>query len=205
VLAQSYRNLELIVVDDGSWDSTKEVVKRFGDRRIRYRYIPHSGTPRALNAGLDLARGELIGYLASDDEWETDFLKFMVKGIITNPEVGLVYCGYRVYEPNNSHPKIVRPRFDFIKALYRFYITMCGILHRRECIEEIGGFDERLLRGQDWDFLIRLFDAYKTGFVDRILCTIYQREEYKGPVSECGVILEEKIQDFLRKRLTYSV
>ena len=82
VLRQTHQAWELLIIDDGSTDDTADVVGRFlGDPRIRYVQRPWSGVGAARNVALSMAKGDIIAYLDSDNEWDRDFLSLMVAGL----------------------------------------------------------------------------------------------------------------------------
>ena len=93
VLAQTYRDFDLIVVDDGSTDGTRELVEGFygGEARVRYRYQPNTGAASARNAGLDMATGEYVAFLDSDDAWKPWHLGLLTAALEAHPEAGMVW------------------------------------------------------------------------------------------------------------------
>jgi GT2 family glycosyltransferase len=101
VLAQRYRDIEVIVVDDGSTDGTDELMqRRFGDDpRVRYRYQPNAGVSSARNAGLDLATGDYVAFLDSDDSWEPWHLALVHAGFDRVPEAGLIWTDTAFVDP----------------------------------------------------------------------------------------------------------
>ncbi len=96
VLNQTYKNLELIIIDDGSTDNTEEIVKAYSDTRIRYcKQKLNRGGSAARNAGIKLAKGELISFQDSDDEWLPEKLERQVRKFSeVGDDVGVIYCGY---------------------------------------------------------------------------------------------------------------
>jgi len=98
VLAQSHKLLEVIIVDDGSTDDTREVVARYGDPRIRYFYKANGGLSSARNAGLEEARGEYIAFLDSDDVWHPWKLSAQVEVFSRYTSVGLVWSDMSTFE-----------------------------------------------------------------------------------------------------------
>jgi glycosyltransferase involved in cell wall biosynthesis len=86
VLQQRFNNYEIIVIDDGSTDNTKENLKRYGDKII-YFYQENSGVSSALNAGINVAKGDWIAILGSDDEWMPNYLSQQIDSLIRNPTI----------------------------------------------------------------------------------------------------------------------
>ncbi|HAV43454.1 TPA: hypothetical protein DCX15_05510 [bacterium] len=183
VLNQTHKDFELLIIDDGSTDNTQEVVKRYPDSRIRYEWFEHRGFPSARNQGLSLITGEYITYLDSDSSWRPEFLEVMIKTLNELPEIEMVYCTYEVIyqilrdgEWQNVNKAVKRNSYDYKKLLRANFIELCAALHRKGCLERIGKFDERLDCLVDWDFLIRLGNEYKVGFIDRLMVSSYYRE-----------------------------
>jgi glycosyltransferase involved in cell wall biosynthesis len=163
VLNQSYRALELIVVDDASTDETEALVSSIDDARISYlRHNDNSGGSAARNSGLQAATGELLAFQDSDDLWLSEKLERQIALLDSKPEVGLVWCPYSrknrhgVEELQPAAPMLA-PRGEVQAALLeKNFIGTPTIVARRLCYERCGGFDEALPRFQDWDWVVRV-------------------------------------------------
>ena len=152
VLAQGYRNWELIVIDDGSMDDTAEVMAGFDDPRVRYLKGRGAGAADARNIGLAAAQGDLIAYLDSDNVWVPQYLETMV-GFLLVEDLDLAYSGMRLESEEGVR---FRGRgFNYPELVQLNYIDLNSILHRRSLLEKHGGFDTRLRRMMDWDLLLR--------------------------------------------------
>ena len=163
VLSQSYRSLELIVVDDASTDETEALVTSIDDARISYlRHNDNSGGSAARNSGLRAATGELLAFQDSDDLWLPDKLERQVALLDSKPEVGLVWCPYlrtNRHGAEELHPTTptLSPRGEVQPALLKKnFIGTPTIVARRSCYERCGNFDEALPRFQDWDWVVRV-------------------------------------------------
>lgn len=154
---------ELIVVDDGSKDKTKEVVQSFGER-VKYHYQNQRGVSAARNAGLNLSRGDTIAFLDSDDLWKKEKIRIQMSFMETFPQAKVCYTeeiwirrGRRL-NPKQKHKKY--SGWIFEKVLPLCLLSLSSALFRREVFEEIGNFDETLPACEDYDFSIRLAHKY---------------------------------------------
>ena len=174
VLSQSYRNIELIVVDDGSEDDTKGLFidnKEF--ESILYHYVNHGGAQKARNAGLKLAHGEYVLFLDSDDELLPTCIDMMVNEYNSDHSIGSVYglTGLK-----NADGSLRLARNDFLKGnvykevLEQGYLTSSSFISmRRSIFKEIGDWDELLPSSQDDDMCFRIAKNFKIGFIDEII------------------------------------
>ena len=175
VYAQTYRNWEIILVDDGSTDDTRSILDRHM-ARIRYHYQENRGTAAARNAGLREARGELIAFLDNDDLWLPRKLELQVKALQAAPECGLVFTDGRVFTDDGSRLHSVLSRqldpwiarcttADGLTAkgwLFRELFlaseiaSASSVLVSKQCIEGAGGFDEKIRLADDYDLWLRI-------------------------------------------------
>lgn len=180
VLNQTYRNYELIIVDDGSTDNTKNIIDSFNDPRIQYHYQKNSGISASRNVGIDLAQGEFIAFLDADDIWLPFKLELQADVIRKEPDIGLVF-GWVYYMDTKSNivgEKKYNITDDFYMNLLlgNFVDNGSVPLIRKECFEKVGKFD--FLPAEDWDMWIRIAREYKFGYVNDYLA-IY-RINYDG-------------------------
>jgi glycosyltransferase involved in cell wall biosynthesis len=165
VLAQTYQNWEIIVVNDGSTDNTAAVVQQFGDA-IHYIYQPNRGLSAARNAAILDARAEIIALLDADDLWETEFLEKMVVHLQQHQEAAAVYCGFRYIDAQGQvvgYPQIKTvPPESFYETLIckGNWLVPCSVVFRKRLAEEAGIFDESLRASEDADLWARLSVSY---------------------------------------------
>ncbi len=174
VLAQTCRDYELIIVDDGSEDDLESAVRAFLSPRVRLVSIPHRGVSAARNAGLSEAQGEWIAYLDSDNTWRPEFLETMQRILESDPaERRVAYAQAEVHEHlNHKHPaglRVAGSPFSLKEMLTRNLIDQNTVVHARSCLELVAGYDESLCRFVDWDFLMRLTARFEPIFVEEIL------------------------------------
>jgi len=164
VLAQSYVNFELLVVDDGSRDGSVAVVRSFADARIRLLENHTSiGVSHARNCGLREARGELIAYLDSDNTWRPDFLCAMAGLFQVRSDADAAYCGQYLYQGHERDPFAVRfGSYNPSLLRNRNYIDLNCFVHRRDILETMAsGFCENIQRWVDWELILRISQANK--------------------------------------------
>ncbi|NRP21072.1 UDP-Glc:alpha-D-GlcNAc-diphosphoundecaprenol beta-1,3-glucosyltransferase WfgD [Ensifer adhaerens] len=154
VMRQTYTNLELVVVDDGSTDGTVNRVATVLDARIKLIEQPHSGVSAARNKGLETATGTYIFYLDTDNYWEPSFVEIMVKSMIIE-NVDAAHAALRVY---NDRGQIYYRGDVYDKAAMdrENYIDMNVFGHHRRFVDEGFRFDESLTRCVDWDLIRRI-------------------------------------------------
>jgi glycosyltransferase involved in cell wall biosynthesis len=156
VQAQSFRDWELIIVDDGSKDDTAAAVTPYlADARIRYAHQPARGASAARNRGLTLARGAFIAYIDSDNFWYRHFLAAAVNELASDPTTDLIYGALVTDAPHLDGTRLILVPFDRDLLISANYIDMNVIVHRKSLFERYGGFDEQVSRVNDWDLILR--------------------------------------------------
>jgi len=169
-LAQSYANLEVLIVDDGSTDHTPEVVRRWqGDSRVHVHRQANGGLSHARNQGIAHTRGALIALLDADDVWEPGKLARQVALFQDRPEVGVVYSGYRRMDRDGRPLPTALPRMHrgWVSGalLIENFVPASSAVVRRECFQRCGEFDVALKTGEDYDMWLRLSPHYRFDFV----------------------------------------
>jgi glycosyltransferase involved in cell wall biosynthesis len=166
VLNQTIRDVECIVVDDGSTDNTREVVAKYGDR-VRYIYQKNAGLPDARNTGVKAAQGEFVGFLDSDDEWEPDFVKVALDHFDKLPkEFGVVASRSTQVGPD-SQPlglKRLAPDHDeeasLTDLIFRTRFFPSAVVARKSAVVEAGYFDTNYV-SEDRDMWIRIAERHR--------------------------------------------
>ena len=180
VLGQTYRDMELIIVDDGSTDQTADVVSLIEDPRIRYVYTQiNRGAAAARNYGIAQASPEAV-YIAfedSDDLWHPDKLEKQLGEMEKHPEAGFCYHkiaydmggGYQAILPDERLPLEKKQGVIYAQLLYDNLVDCPSMLIRRELLDQVGGFDEMLKALEDYDLALRLAEAAPAAFVNEVL------------------------------------
>lgn len=184
VLKQSYKNLELIVVDDGSEDESVSVIRTIADSRLKLIVLPQNkGANAARNTGIRASMGEYVCFQDSDDLWHVHKLHVQIEDMQrSKAKVG--FCAFERFDHDRRQaiPKkgyrIPTGKNDLSKHVLKGSFIGCPtLLIERTLLLELGGFDENLRRLQDWELSIRLCFAAKAVYTPRILVTAKPGED----------------------------
>lgn len=209
VLNQTYNNIEVIIVDDGSTDDTRDIVLGWNDSRVHYVYQDNAGACAARNHGIELANGEYIAFQDSDDEWKTDKLEKQIDVFKSDCTIDIVCC------------KTICKRLDgsLMLAMYGFPggiidkqrgpggITTQTLVMKRRVTENIN-FDINVLRYQDLDFLIMAqqsdFKIYCLNdcLVEREIC-IDSITNHPERILQMSFYFEEKYPMIMNQKQNY--
>ena len=189
MVAQTYENIELIVVDDGSTDATPDVIEKYQDH-IAIEYIRNEeskGACRARNIGIEAASGLYVAGLDDDDAWHEKRIAELVEA--HSEDVACVTSDTLMVYPNYEAPWHKRKLITLDKLLFTNLVGN-QVLVRRNRIQEVGGFDEKLTAAQDYDLWVRLCDRFgpirnvqkplQTIYMDREEGRITGQSAYKG-------------------------
>ena len=172
VLSQTYDNLELIVVDDGSQDGTREFVASYG-AQLTYLHQVHRGVSAARNRGIERARGHYLAFLDSDDLWLKEKLFLQMEYMKLHPEARICYTdeiwirkGVRV-NPMKKHRKYSGMIFE--RCLPLCIVSPSSVLINRQLLDEVGVFDETLEVCEDYDLWLRISSRYPIHFIEKPL------------------------------------
>jgi len=172
VLAQTYQEFELLVIDDGSTDGTHEMVAGYGDRVV-YIFQENRGVSSARNFGVRSSRGEFITFLDSDDVWLPEKLEKQVTIMEQNADLQLCHTeeiwirrGVRV-NPKKKHKKHTGYIFQYCLPLC--VISPSSVMIRRTLFEKVGYFDEDLPACEDYDLWLRITKDYSVYFIEKPL------------------------------------
>jgi glycosyltransferase involved in cell wall biosynthesis len=158
VLAQTVPVHEIIVVDDGSTDGTREFVARY-QGRVRYHWQENRGLSAARNVGIAMATGSWLAFLDSDDWWHPDKIRLQLDALERNPEAALVYADYWQCYSDGRRVRSQLPTPEFLWPRLRYTNPLAAgstMLVKKSAVVEVGAFDESLRAAEDWDILVRL-------------------------------------------------
>lgn len=171
---QTYRDFEIIVVDNGSADNTREVLSRYGER-IRYLFQQNAGPAAARNTGIRASTGEMLAFLDDDDTVSPTKLAHQVAYLDARPDIAVVYTGWQIIGADGTTLlREVRPVWqgEILKDLLleEYLFPIHSILIRRECFDRVGLFDETLPTSEEVDLWYRLARIYRFGCIAQPLC-----------------------------------
>lgn len=183
VLCQTYSNIEVIIVDDGSTDNTVKIISEYDDERIRLIcQKKRCGANKARNVGIANSQGEYIAFQDSDDEWLPDKLHIQIEQMETQDYMAC-YSAYNLYENGIMHTvpfyysDIDKYQINLRKTLMKHNaVGIPTLVIRREVLNLIGNkyFDECIPRLQDYDFVIRITKCIEMGYVNKPLVNAYR-------------------------------
>ena len=177
IRSQTFKDFEVIALDDGSTDGTREYLSEQTDITCVFNPI-NLGTYGTLNVGLERAQGELIAVLNDDDVWFPEKLAKQVALLDARPEVGLVHTEGEFIDGNGvvfeGQPLgFSFPRFEtgdiLLDLVYENKIIASAALARKECFEKLGGFNEHYFGSGDWEMWFRIAEAWQVGCVNEKL------------------------------------
>lgn len=176
VLLQSRRPYEIIVVDDGSTDTTRDMISREYPG-VNYSYQDNSGVSSARNAGIERAKGEWIAFLDSDDEWLPGKLAAQCQALFRHPGYRICHTDEiwirqnRRVNPMRKHEKF--GGWIYEKCLPRCVISPSSVLIHESVFEQVGKFDENLPACEDYDLWLRICAIHQVLFVRELLLKKY--------------------------------
>jgi glycosyltransferase involved in cell wall biosynthesis len=192
ILSQTFDNYEVIVINDAGEDVHSLIEKYNSTNKIKY--ISHDvnkGLASARNSGIKIARGKYIAYLDDDDIFYPDHLSTLVEYLESNPDYQVAYTDAEIsYQEKVGNIYIEKKReirysfdFDPDRILYENFIPVLCIMHRNDCLNEVGLFDPILMRWEDWDLWIRLSRKFRFAHIKGSTCEVSLRTDGSSMVS----------------------
>lgn len=181
VLGQTYKNIEIIVIDDGSADNTKSIIKKYGDK-VYYIFQQNQGVSSARNNGVKHSNGKYLAFIDSDDEWLPNKLELQMSEFNYANDIGMVACKAFIsslydgeIQLSNSHLNTVET-CDFYDIFKTPYLGMPNIVILKSVFNGIQGFNEKLKTAEDIDLFLRVSVNYKVRLINKPLTRVYETE-----------------------------
>lgn len=161
VLAQTFANFELIVINDGSTDQTPELVCSVQDPRLKLFNYENAGLSTARNRGIERSIGQYISFLDADDQWTTDKLELQLKALQQNPQAGVAYSWTTYIDEqgkilSSGEPAFYQGNVHRDLLIKNIIVNGSNVLLKREVVERVGGFDPNISACEDWEYWLRI-------------------------------------------------
>ena len=170
---QTYKNKELIIVDDGSLDHTKSLVKKLLDKNIFYYFIKNSGQTIARNFGIAKAKGDYICFLDSDDLWYEKKLELQIEYFKENKNIALCYTNLANFDEKLNFKEVSSlQKFGgniYKKLLKENFIAMSSVMAKVKIIQEFNMLDKKISFAPDYDLWLKISAKYPVGYLDQVL------------------------------------
>ncbi|MFT4283121.1 MAG: glycosyltransferase family 2 protein [Candidatus Woesearchaeota archaeon] len=181
-LNQTYKNIEVIVVDDFSTDDTFKVISKLRSKKLKvFRNAKNSGGPFSRNKGLSLAKGEFINFLDDDDYLYPKKIELQVKKFLSSSkkDLGVVTCDVKYERLDLSEVKKNRKKGRIYKDLLKSYCVFAthSMLIKKVFLDDIGGFDLKLASNQEYDLAIKLSKYSDFDYVPKVLCEVKESKD----------------------------
>jgi glycosyltransferase involved in cell wall biosynthesis len=201
-LNQTYKDIELIIVDDASSDSTPVIIQEFTSKDERTKYLRHEVNkklPMALNTGFSSAKGEFLTWTSDDNLYRPQAIETMLDSLLSTPDVGLVYTDYSVIDEAGTYIREHHAK-ESSKLAYGSIIGP-SFLYRREVFEKIGDYATDMLYVEDYDYWLRTARHFR---MVPLACNLYSYREHRGSLTaQKHVTIQAKILETKRKNMPY--
>lgn len=169
ILAQTYRDFELVIVNDGSTDGTREYLDALADPRVVVVHQDNRRLPSALNTGFARARGELLTWTSADNHVSPLFLEGLVGALDAHPDAGFAYSAFAWIDDESRITGIHRDQEVSVRSLFKQNPGIAAFLYRRSCAEAVGEYDPALEGAEDWDMWLRIVERTPAVYVPEVL------------------------------------
>ena len=205
VMAQTYQDFEIIVLDDGSTDNTRELLGRYNDR-VKYFYQENRGIASARNEAIKRSSGDYIAFLDSDDYWIREKLEKQIQVFNQHQEYGMVASCCSSIRLDGSFREKNRPGKSgwVLEDLFRKnFIRTSSAMIKRECLDQVGLFDESFRECEEYDLWLRIAARYPIGFINESLAVYVDNAEGISTDSLAGRLFRLKVleKEYLKEKI----
>lgn len=205
-LNQTFKDFEIIVIDDGSVDETRNVVARYGEAGlVKYYYQNNAGPASARNNAIEKATGQLIAFLDSDDTWHHNKLELQVEFMSNNPHFAMSFTDMLLTANGQVvHKSYLRDKdykwlgqgWIYENILHENFIFPSTVIIRSDVIKSLGCFDDSLKIAEDRDLWLRIAEKYQIGFMDAVLTT---RNNHDSNITLDGELFSSSLLNMFEK------
>jgi len=199
-LAQTYKNYEILIIDDASGDNTINLVKKFNNKKLRlYRNKKNIGLGKSRVLAQSKIRGEYVCILDQDDIWHKNKIKSQLKLFSNNKKIGLIATGYKLIDENNKVISLENKYYDmknFINYLsFKNIFAHSTIMYRTKYAKSVGWYSNKLIYAQDFDLTLKMLKKYEFKFLRNFLTKIRvnSKSMSKSKIFQINIINEELI------------
>lgn len=184
VIKQTYRDYEIILIDDGSTDNSHKIIDDFFLDNGGHKYIhlkqKNSGPSKARNEGVRVSSGEYIAFLDSDDSWNYNKLELQMNFLGNNENIDILGCDYNIIIENSilkkSKDRNAFLRVYFYNRLFKNFFSIPTVIIKKRVFEEIGGFNEKQRHAEDSLLFMKILRRYNGGKIEKPLVNLYKLE-----------------------------
>lgn len=201
-LKQTYKNWELLIIDDGSSDRSEEIARDYSrkDSRIRYYRNPENlKLPKTLNRGFSLAKGEYLTWTSDDNYYRPEAIEKMVSAL-RKTGAGFTFTACSIVDENGVTVSVNRAPKDYHHAIWDYDFVGACFLYTREVYETIGDYDPDMFLCEDYDYWLRIFACFNVEYIDEDL---YAYRQHGGALSQTHRYEQyEMLERVLRKNFS---
>lgn len=190
VLNQGYHDLEYIIIDGGSNDGSKEIIKKYDQQLAYWVSEPDQGQTDAINKGFRKATGDIVAWLNSDDIYPEGTLHHVAKAFHEKPEANLIYGDVMNFSSEGKEHVFSNPLFDPITFISKVAIHQPSVFWKRQLFDEIGMLDESFYYLMDYDLWMRIFYSYPTHKINQTLSRFRIHSEAKTADNPKGLYMD---------------
>jgi len=193
VLTQDYPHKEYLVLDGGSTDGSADIIRRYAERLDYWVSESDRGQAHAINTGFARAKGDVLGWLNSDDTLLPGALTAMAETFAAHPEVDLVYGDFVYTDPDGNHlrRRHVFPNLTYETLWHHDYLGQPAVFFRRSLWERIGPLDESLYNCMDWDLFLNMWKVCHPLHIPRVLATYRLQPSSKSAAEDSVRVMQE--------------
>ncbi len=182
-LEQTYKNWELLIIDDGSSDNSERIARKYSEQDCRIRYFRNPENlklPRTLNRGFSLAKGTYLTWTSDDNYYRPDAIKKMVS-TLEKTGAGFVFAACSIINANGDKISENRAPKEYRHAIWDYDFVGACFMYTREVYERIGEYDPNMFLCEDYDYWLRIFACFEVEYIDEEL---YAYRQHEGALSQ---------------------